>query len=112
MSTAHLQCLLKDVAIEERLPVSIDPENLIWRIDLILAIETAYYRGLISAYQIELLDYWLEYRICNDKQSLLAALEAIATISGFTDDAFNKRQTEDILLKLEELSNELTQEIV
>lgn len=117
MSTAYVQARLKTIAEIPRFPDSLDPELLLDRISLIHDIELCYRRGLITWIQFKVLELWLSDGFVHDRYALLAALEAIATVSGYTDAAYLQNHAdmglseEELAGRLFELSENLTVEL-
>lgn len=115
MSTSWIQCRLKQMSNTPRILASVDPaEALLERISLLQTIETCYFRGLIDAFQIRALEIWLSTGEVISRYELLAALEAIATISRYDDQSFAQMNTdkgkslEEILHDLLVLSEDFT----
>lgn len=115
MSTALVQAKLKQMSETPRILPGVDPaEALLDRISLLHDIETCFYRGLIDGFQLRTLEIWLSTGEVISRYELLAALEAIATISRYTDDHFaesNKglgKSIEEILHDLFVLSEDFT----
>lgn len=118
MSTSWIQCRLKQMSNTPRILASVDPaEALLDRISLLQTIETCYFRGLIDAFQIRALEIWLSTGEVISRYELLAALEAIAALSKYTDEALARQNDgkglsfESIMHELLELSESFTDKI-
>ncbi len=115
MSTAYVQSKLKQISEIPRILASVDPaEALLDRISLISDIEKTYRRGLITFRQLDMLINWLDTGEIWNKPELSACLEAIASISKYTDDSLAEQYAgeqwtkERILTELQVLSDDFT----
>ncbi len=116
MSTAYVQSKLKQISEIPRINTygNCDPANNIERISLISDIEKTYWRGLITFRQLDMLIGWLDTGEIRNKLELSACLEAIATISGYTDDSLAEQYAGEqwtkkrILTELQVLSDDFT----
>lgn len=118
MSSAWVQTRLKQATEQTRFPPTADPESLLDRISLFSDIECCFYRGLIDAFQLRVLEIWLSTGEVISRYELLAALEAIATYSQYTDENLILRikdigglSEQEIRHKLEELSETFTTDL-
>lgn len=93
-----------------------DPETIIYRLDLLMAIKEAYRQHLISSAQVRLLnDYlsgyslgYLSARNKNAQELLQAALKAIAALSiDYQDDRFVQKYKDQYKVSAEYLKNAL-----
>lgn len=116
MSTSYVQARLKHIAEIPRILASVDPaESLLDRISLISDIEKTYWRGLITFRQLDMLIEWLDTGNIWNGYELAACLEAIASISLYTDDSLAQQcaggewTKEKILLELEYHSKNFTE---
>lgn len=123
LSSAWVQSKIRDASNQPRFlygtiqQPATDPETLLARISLVKDIETCFYRGLINRRQVYLIEEWLATGIVEDRYSLAAALIAIATISGYEDEAYIKNteriglSPEEIRYRLLELSETFTADL-
>lgn len=125
--TAYILSALLDLHRHPRIPIRREsnglnvilenPEETIFRVDLLMTIEKAYQQGLISSAQVKLINEFLSgypiEGVASKEEELTAALQALATLSiDYTDDVFIARYKDkynitedDFRAKLEALSN-------